>query len=77
MLLESLREHVFRLVDLHPDLGEIGQLQRCSVFVDEGFDIETIKDQIPFLNFQTFLRKIECLLNKVSVCVIAQFLCWY
>ena len=77
MLFKCLREHVFRLVDLHPDLGEIRQLQRCTVFVNEGFDIKTIKDQIPLLNFQTFLWKIECLLNKVSVCVIAQFLCWY
>jgi hypothetical protein len=73
---ERLVKHGFRLIDLHTDLGQVGDLQRCTVLVDQGFDIKAIELEISILNVEAFLGKIECLLYQVGVSVIAQCQFW-
>jgi hypothetical protein len=77
MLLESLGKHILGLIDLHPDFRQVRNFQRGTVFVYQRFDIKTIKMEITIFDFQTFLRKIKCLLDQVRIRVIAQFLYRY
>jgi hypothetical protein len=77
VFLKGLGKHVLRLVDLHPYFGQITEFEWCAILVYQSFDVKSVEYQVSVYNFQTFLRKIECLLDKVGVCVIAQFLCWY
>jgi hypothetical protein len=77
MFLDCLGKHVFRPIDLHPYLGQIGKLEGRAVLIYQCFNVESIEDEITIFDFQTFLGEIKCLLDKVGVCVIAQFLFWY
>jgi len=67
MPLESLAEHLFRFLDLHPDLGQVTQLQGCSVFGDDGFQVQPVKIQVAIIYLEAFLGKIKSLFNEVQV----------
>jgi hypothetical protein len=70
VFLKSFGEHVLSLVDLHPDLGEVRDLEGCSVLFDECFEVKAIEPEITFLYFQAFLWKIEGLLNKIHIGIV-------
>ena len=70
MLFNGGGKHLLGLVDLIADLGQIRQLQRSAVLVDQGFQIDAIKLKIVVFDFETFLREIKGLRHQVGVCVI-------
>lgn len=72
MFPESLGKHVLRLIDLHTYLGQVGQFHGRAIFVDQGFQVETVEMEVSVLYFKTFLGKIKCLLYQVGVSVVAQ-----
>jgi hypothetical protein len=63
-------KHLLCLVDLHPDLRQVRQLQRSAVLVDQRFQIEPVKLKIIVTDVETFLREIEGLFHQVGVGVI-------
>ena len=67
MLLEGIGEHGLRLVDLHADLGQIGQLKRGTILVDQVFQVEPVELEISVLGFEAFLGEVECLLDQIGV----------
>ena len=70
MFLDCIGEHLFRLVDLTADLRKIGQLHRGALFVDERFQIETIKFKVIVLYFESFLGEVEGLRHQVGVRIV-------
>jgi hypothetical protein len=70
MLFDGGSEHLLGLIDLAPDLGQIRQLHRSAVLVDQGFQIDSIELKIVVFDFETFLREIKGLRHQVGVCVI-------
>ena len=72
MLFNRLGEHIFRLIDLHTNLGQVRDFQGRSVLRDQGFDIKAVELEVPVLYMETFLGKIESLFYQVSVSIVAQ-----
>jgi hypothetical protein len=70
VLLDRGRKHLLRLVDLITDLGQIRQLQRSAVFVDQGFYIDPIELKIVVFDFETILREVKGLRDEVAVRII-------
>ncbi len=70
MLFDGGGEHLLGLVDLHADLGQIGQFHRRAILVDQCFNIEPVKLKIIVFYFKTFLGKIEGLLYQVGVRIV-------
>jgi hypothetical protein len=69
---KGIGKHGLRLPDLHANFGQIGQFQRCAVFVNQRFDIKAIVLQVIVLDIEIFLRKIKSLMNKVGITVVHQ-----
>jgi hypothetical protein len=68
--LYGIGEHFLRFPDLHTNLRQEGELHRSAVFVDQGFEVRTVKLQVIIFHFKTFLWEIEGLLHQVGVGVI-------
>jgi hypothetical protein len=67
MFLHGMIEHGLRLVDLHADLGKIGEFERGSVLVYQVTEVKAVELQAALFDLEAFLREIECLLDKVGV----------
>jgi hypothetical protein len=70
MPFERIVKPLLGLIDLLTDLGEIGQLQRGTVFVDECLQIEAVVTEIFVFDSEILLREVECLMHQVGVRVI-------
>jgi len=70
MLFHRGSKHFLCLVDLHPDLRQIRQLQRSAVLVDQRFEIEPVKLKITVIDIETFLREVEGLFHQIGVGVV-------
>jgi hypothetical protein len=70
VLFDRGRKHLLRFVDLVTDLGQIRQLQRRAVFVDQGFNIDPIELKIVVFDFETILREVKGLRDEVAVRII-------
>ena len=67
---DGIRKHFLGLVDLHPDFGEITELEGSPILIDEVFQVNTVKLEIIIAYIKTFLRKIEGLFHQVGVRII-------
>lgn len=64
------REQVSGLFDLYPDLGQIGQFQRSTVFFDEVFERHSVEYEIAIvIDIKSFLREIKGLIDQVKIAV--------
>ena len=70
VLLHRRGKHLLGLVDLHPDLRQVGQFERGAVFIDQCLKIEPVKLKVMVLDIETFLREVERLLHQVGVRVV-------
>jgi hypothetical protein len=70
MLFHRGGKHLLCLVDLHPDLRQIRQLQRRAVLVDQRFEIDPIELKIAVIDFETFLGEVEGLFHQIGVGVV-------
>ena len=70
MLLDRRGKHLFRFVDLHVDLRQVGELHRRTILVDQRFYIEAIKLKIVVLYFETLLREVKGLRHQVGVRIV-------
>ena len=71
VLFKSIFKHLLRLVDLHTDLGQIGQFHRRTILVDQRFQVEAIEFEITIIILvKPFLWKMESLVNQRSVGII-------
>jgi len=70
MLFHCGSKHLLCFVDLHPDLRQIRQLQRRTVFVDQRFEIDPIELKIAVVDFETLLGEIEGLFHQIGVGVV-------
>jgi hypothetical protein len=70
MLLDRGRKHLFRLIDLHADLGQVGQLHRRAVLVDQGFEIDAVELKVVLLDIEPFLWEVKGLRHQVGVRII-------
>ena len=70
MFFKGVREHLFGLIDLHPNLWQVCQLHRGAIFIYEFPKIKTIKEEITVFCFETLLGEVERLLHQVGVGVV-------
>ena len=70
MLFDGGSKHLLGHVDLIANLGQIRQLQRSAVLVDQGFQIDAIEFKIIVFDFETFLREVKGLRHQVGVRII-------
>jgi hypothetical protein len=68
---DRIIKKLFRLCYLHADLGQKGELEGRSVFVDQLLDIEPIEKKIiVFIHVKAFLGKVKCLVDEVSISIV-------
>src|SRR5438105_3976057 len=70
MLFNRIIKQFLRLRDLHPDLWQKGELEGRAILVYQFFHINSIKMEVIFFNIKAFLRKMEGLVDEISICVI-------
>ena len=70
VLFKCVLKQLLGLIDLHADLGEIRDLQRRAILIDQGFNIHIIVEQVLILQLESFLRKVEGLLYKAFISII-------
>ena len=70
MFLHCRGKHLLRLIDLLADLGQIGQLHRRSIFVNQRFQIEAIKLQVIVFDVESFLREVKGLRHQIGVRIV-------
>jgi len=63
-------KEIFRLLDLIPDLWQIGQLQRGTIFFDYMNQWHPVKSQIAVKKIKTLLWKVKGLVNQIKVAVL-------
>ena len=61
---------VFRFFDLVTDFGQISQLKRRAVFIDQVFKRNAVKTQISIVQVKSILWEVICLLNEVKITVL-------
>ena len=67
---DGIGEQLFRFVDLHPDLWQIGQLHGGAIFIDQCFQVDAVKIKIVVFYGKSVLRKVEGLSHQVGVRII-------
>ena len=70
MALDGVGKHLLGFLYLHPDLGQIGQLHRRAVLVDQRFQVQAVELKVSIFDLKSFLRKIEGLRHQVGVRVV-------
>jgi hypothetical protein len=70
VLFKSIGKHLPGLVNLHPDLGKVGQLHWGAILIDQGFNINAVELKITIPNIKAFLGKIKRLFYEVAICVV-------
>ena len=63
-------EHTLGSLNLRRYLWEIGDLQRCSVLVDDVHHIDVMEMEFSIFNHEFILRKFKCLINQINVLVL-------
>ncbi len=63
-------EQSFRLLDLGTYLGEVGNLQRRSVLLDDVHERYIMESQFVFFHIELLLREFECLLYQIDILVL-------
>jgi len=63
-------EEVLGFLDLCTDTRQIGQLQRCTIFLDQVLDREVVESEISVVDIKSFLWEIKCLIDQVKVLVL-------
>ena len=66
-------ENPFCFLNLRADFGQVTDLQRGAVLLDDFHQVDPIKVQVVVYHFKSFLGKIEGLLNQVTVGVLHTF----
>ena len=66
----ALANIFFALLICIPIFRKIGKLQRCSIFINQGFYIYIIILQITIFKIKIFLGKIKRLMYQVGVSII-------
>ena len=70
MLFDSIGEHLFCLLYLHADLGQVSELHGRAMLGNKRFQIEPVKMQIAVFYIEPFLGKIKGLIHQVGVRVV-------
>ena len=70
MLFDRIGKHLFGLIDLHADFGQIGQLHRSAILGDQCLQIEAIELKGILFNVKPVLGKVEGLLHQVGVGIV-------
>jgi hypothetical protein len=70
MLFNGSGKKMLCLFYLHTDLGQVGYFHRRAVLGDQRLHVKTIKVEIAFIDFQSFLGKIESLLYEIKIGVV-------
>jgi hypothetical protein len=71
MFFERSGKHLFGLINLHPDLGQVGKLERGTVLFHVLHQVKAIEGEVSVLRVKSFLREIERLLDEVRIRVAA------
>ena len=66
-------EYSFGFLNLRADFGQVTDLQRGAVLLDDFHQVDPVKVQVVVNHFESFLGKIEGLLDQVTVGVLHTF----
>ena len=63
-------ENPFRFLNLQADLGQVGNLERRSVLLDDIHEVDAVEVEVMVNNFKSFLGEVKSLFYEVAVCVL-------
>jgi hypothetical protein len=63
-------KHLPRFFDLHTDFWQVGELHRRAIFIDQGFQVNTVVLEVIILYIKSFLGKIKGLIYQITVGIV-------